>query len=170
MKSKLLYILTFAAGVGVGVGATQQYFKRKYEKLINDDLKERIEEKKNNMSKEVEEETKTYTTITNNYVSKCVAKEEAAIKSEIEKDAEVPYSISPEEFAVSDYNTQTLVYYNNGYLTTENDEIVDDIEGTVGAGFENHFGEYEQDTIYIQNDYKEIVYEVLRDYDDFKED
>ena len=49
---------------------------------------------------------------------------------------EKPYVISPEEFGDFDeYTKLSLTYYSDGVLADENDEIVDDIDETVGADF-----------------------------------
>lgn len=50
-----------------------------------------------------------------------------------------------------------------GVLADESDEIVDDIDETVGADFADHFGEYEDDSVFVRNDRLKCDYEVLRD-------
>ena len=41
--------------------------------------------------------------------------------------------------------------------------IVDDIEETVGEDSLEHFGEYEDDSVYVRNDAKKCDYEILLD-------
>lgn len=170
MKNKLLYILTFAAGCGVGVGASYYYFKRKYEIRINEEFqKERdnrlnkVEETEEEEPTEEETEVKVYETIVKteytNYSNKVNVEE---------KDIETPYVIKPDEFGeVDDYETETYYYYANGILANEYDKVIDDIKNTVGLDFKTHFGEYEKDAVYIRNDYKETDYEILRDFSNF---
>ena len=77
---------------------------------------------------------------------------------------EKPYIISPEEFGDFDeYTKLSLTYYSDGVLADENDEIVDDIDETVGADFADHFGEYEDDSVFVRNDRLKCDYEILRD-------
>ena len=77
---------------------------------------------------------------------------------------EKPYVIPPEEFDDSDeYAKLSLTYYSDGVLADENDEIVDDINETVGADFANHFGEYEDDSVFVRNNRLKCDYEILRD-------
>ena len=42
-------------------------------------------------------------------------------------------------------------------------KIIDDIAGTVGEDFADHFGEYEDDSVHIRNDVARCEYEILAD-------
>lgn len=73
-----------------------------------------------------------------------------------------PYVISPEDFGeYEDYETISLTYYKDKVLTDELNEIVEDIEETVGEESLNHFGEYEDDSVFVRNDSKRCDYEIL---------
>lgn len=74
--------------------------------------------------------------------------------------------ISPEEYDEHDYNLESLTYYADGVLTDGFGDVMDDqdIENTVGADFYKHFGEYEDDSVFVRNDWLEIDYEILKDY------
>lgn len=75
-----------------------------------------------------------------------------------------PYVISPEEFGESDnYEQINLTYYSDGVLADDSDEVMDDIEGTVGENFAEHFGDYEDDSVHIRNDRLRCDYEILKD-------
>ena len=75
-----------------------------------------------------------------------------------------PYVISPDEFGeLDDYDTISLTYYADQVLTDENDEPVEDIEGTVGFESLNTFGEYEDDSVFVRNDRLKCDYEILLD-------
>lgn len=78
-----------------------------------------------------------------------------------------PYVISPDEFGECGYETVNLTYYSDDVLVDENDELVDDISEIVGEDFTSHFGEYEEDSIYMRNDSKKCDYEILRDYNPY---
>lgn len=74
------------------------------------------------------------------------------------------YVISPDQFGeIDDYERCTLTYYADGTLADENDDIVDDIEETVVEDFADHFGEYEEDSVYVRNDIRNCDYEILTD-------
>ena len=69
--------------------------------------------------------------------------------------------ISPRELNDSDYETITLKYYDDDILTDDRDEIIDDPVGIVGDDFKKHFGEYEDDCVYVRNDNLDVDYEIL---------
>ncbi len=77
--------------------------------------------------------------------------------------SEVPYVISPDEFnELDDYMPVSLVYYADGILADEHGLIIDDEEEIIGDGL-SHFGEYEDDSVFVRNDVKRCDYEILRD-------
>lgn len=93
-------------------------------------------------------------------------------QDEEDDDMDKPYVIPPEEFGENDYETVSLTYYEgDGVLTDDIDEPMDeeDIEELVGADFAEHFGEYENDSVFIRNDFMKIDYEILKDQRSFSE-
>lgn len=86
-----------------------------------------------------------------------------AIKDEGHKD-DIPYVIPPTEFGeFDDYSRIELTYYEDGVLADELDEEVEDADDIVGEDFASHFGEYEDDSVYIRNDSKRSDYLILKD-------
>lgn len=82
---------------------------------------------------------------------------------------ERPYVISPEEFDELDgYTPISLTYFADGILADEHGVIVDDVEEIVGDALE-HFGEYEDDSVFVRNDAKRCDYEILRDEREYAE-
>lgn len=74
-----------------------------------------------------------------------------------------PYVISPEEFNDrTDFSAQPLDYYADGVLA-DGWGVKMDIEETIGEESLNHFGEYDDDVIYVRNERTEIDYEVTKD-------
>ena len=66
-----------------------------------------------------------------------------------------PYIIPPIDFGEEDeYEVITLVCYADGVITeSDNGEIVDDVEGAIGdCDVRAHFGEYEDDSVFIRNE------------------
>ena len=74
-----------------------------------------------------------------------------------------PYVISPDEFG-EDYETETLTFYSDGVLVYYiSDELVEDVDATIGSDSLSHFGEYEDDAVYVRNDSLKKDFEILRD-------
>ena len=86
-------------------------------------------------------------------------------KREEEDEMDKPYIITPEEFSDSDYNTETLSYWADGVVTDIDDEPLtdDQIEDLIGEDSLSHFGEYEDDSVFVRNDRLRTDYEILAD-------
>lgn len=101
---------------------------------------------------------------------------ETTVKMGEEENLE-PYSIPPEQFdADNGYKKIMLVWYEkNRVLAYDNNPRItidpDAYPETVGD-FENHFNDWEKDTVYMRNDVEEIDYEIdacLTNYDEMIE-
>ena len=80
------------------------------------------------------------------------------------------YIIRPDEFGeYDDYDTISLTYYADHILTDEDDEIVEDIEDKIGFDALSHFGEYEEDSVFVRNDRIKCDYEILLDQRKYSE-
>jgi hypothetical protein len=93
---------------------------------------------------------------------------EGSKTEEMKTDKNKPYVIHPDEFGEKDYNIVTLAYYKDGVVTTYNTGEVlsnDEVENLVGIESLSHFGEYEEDTVFVRNDSRKIDYEILRSED-----
>ena len=78
--------------------------------------------------------------------------------------ADRPYVITPEEFGELDgYSTISLTYYADNVLADDIDELVEDVNETVGLDSLTHFGEYEDDSVFVRNDRLRADYEILRE-------
>ena len=76
------------------------------------------------------------------------------------------FVIKPESFGEKEdegYQMVSLTHYADGVLTDERDNIIEDVEGTVGAGYAKFFGVYEDDAVYVRNEYDKVDYEILAD-------
>lgn len=86
------------------------------------------------------------------------------MKKEEAKERSKPYVIPPEQFGMEDdYEQISLTYYADHVVTDELDEIVEDVEETIGFESLAHFGEYEDDSVYVRNDERKCDYEILLD-------
>lgn len=74
-----------------------------------------------------------------------------------------PYIIAPEEAGETDYDIVSLTYYADDVLTDDADCPIDNVDDVIGCDSLTHFGEYEDDSIYVRNDQTKRDYEVLFD-------
>lgn len=188
MLSKVLY---FAVGAAIGSAATYFVVKTKYEELANQERIEREEYRKR--MKEINEgdtecndpETvESYKDLASDYSGseesgevnmldyyRKKVEERNKEKEEEEDMAYEHYVISPEEFGEVGYNEVSLTYYADGVLTDENDKEIseDGIERLIGKEALKHFGEYEDDSVFVRNDKLHTDYEILKDLRNYYE-
>ena len=183
MTSKVAFIIGSVVGVGIGVAGTYSYFKDKYEKLAEEDFNSRRvfdEDKKEESVEPIVEKTADSRTVDKPSIAECAAilQREGYVnysdmqnkkqKQEIAVDR--PYVIQPSDFGeFDDYEKISLTYTADGVLLDDMNEIVDDIEETVGEDSLEHFGEYEDDSVYVRNDAKKCDYEILLDQRNYQE-
>lgn len=75
-----------------------------------------------------------------------------------------PYVISPDEFGSDEnYGTETLYYYDDGVLTDDVNNPIEDVAGMVGDESLTTFGQYEDDAVYVRNERYMTDYEILAD-------
>lgn len=183
MNSKVAFIIGSVVGVGIGVAGTYSYFKDKYEKLAEEDFNSRRvfdEDKKDEPVEPVVEKTADRRTVDKPSIAEYAAilqkegyvnysdMQDKKQKQEIAVDR--PYVIQPSDFGeFDDYEKISLTYTADGVLLDDMNEIVDDIEETVGEDSLEHFGEYEDDSVYVRNDAKKCDYEILLDQRNYQE-
>lgn len=174
MNNGLSKLFIFVSGVALGSVVTWKLVKTKYEQIANEEIESVREyyaqkDKEKCTNEEISEDAedpdeydrKAYTELVRNY------SEDA---EEVVKMEERPFVISPEEYDDTDYASESLDYYEgDGVLVDSYGDIVEDVDDMVGADFASHFGEYEDDTVYIQNDAREMVYEICRDFGSYSE-
>ena len=174
MHNKLISIGVFVVGAAIGSVVTWKIVKTKYEQFAQeqiDSVKEvfaRRIEKEKETTDEIEattdeiEETNDYDDIIDEMEyndSADIEKKGATVWDEI-------YVIAPDQVGDYDeYELVSLTYYADGVLTdSENNPILEeDIEDYVVPDFADHFGEYEDDSVFVRNEVMEIEYEILRD-------
>lgn len=90
--------------------------------------------------------------------------------SEPEVKLDDPYVIDPTEFGeFSEYEQRELTYYKDGVICENDTDMIDpyDIFGDLDVG--DHFGEYENDRVFVRDDRRKVDYEILRDERTFME-
>lgn len=84
--------------------------------------------------------------------------------------SDIPEIIPPDEFGENEeYDTVSLLYFADNFLTDENYELVLDLENTITEEALDHFGEWEDDSVFVRNDRLKIYYEILKDQRYFEE-
>lgn len=123
----------------------------------SEERRKAMEERQSNRLKE------TYNDMVDNYGPENGKEEDTTVP-----DKNRPYIITPEEYEDCDYNILMLTCYSDGVITYDDDEIVEDIEDYIGDIQPlDHFGEYEQDCVYVRNDDKELAIEITRDLNNY---
>lgn len=83
--------------------------------------------------------------------------------------AAVPVIINPDEYGDDETYAQISLYYTtDGVLIDENNEVFEDLEALC-SDFEEHFDEYEADSVCMRNDRLRCYYEVLKSLKTSKE-
>lgn len=93
-----------------------------------------------------------------------------AMPTEPEAKHDEPYIIDPTEFGeFSEYEQRELTYYKDGVICENDTDMIDpyDIFGDLDVG--DHFGEYENDRVFVRDDRRQVDYEILRDERTFME-
>lgn len=168
-------ILSFAIGAFVGGITVWRFAEEKYRRIADEEIrsvKETYSKRESSAKREdkpilsetdgePEKDMKDYTSRLQNVGY--LPKDDNDEKNENDQ-VEVPYVISPSEFGEYDgYEQISLTYYSDGVLTDENYEIVESADEIVGQNFYKHFGEYEDDSVFIRNDRLRCDYEILQD-------
>ena len=177
MNRILRDVLMFAAGAAAGYFVTRKLLEDKYEQRYQEAVKSTKEAYSRLNNPEESGEEKTDNIIPSDKMpdlkeyAEILKKEEyidysSVTENETEKEVTMdrPYVIAPEEFGeFDDYEKISLTYYADGKLAEENDELVDDVDEIVGEESLTHFGEYEDDSVFVRNDAKRCDYEILLD-------
>ena len=186
MNNKFAGFLMFVAGAAVGSIATWKIVKTKYERIANEEIKsiKEVYSKKEAAIKEDKALQTTNETVNakpsiyemKEYLERI--KENGYHKEEQEKEKEEgdsdmndsPYVISPDEYGDRDDHTcVNLSYYADGVLADDWDTVIIDPDEQVGPDIASHFGEYEEDTVFVRNEKLKVDYEICRDLRTFAE-
>lgn len=165
-------IVAFVVGAAAGSLVTWKILKDKYEQMYRDEIdevKERLLKRDREKRKEknpayTKDEQEEYSELTDKYSSEAIAVDKGGKEKKMSMIKKT--ILTPDEFGENDdYELLTYTYYADGVLTDEFDEPLneEETEDTVGTEFVEHFGEYEDDTVYVRNDQRRIDYEILRD-------
>ena len=188
-------LLCFVTGAAIGSVVTWKLIEKKYKDLADEEIESVIETFKNRKPRITKDNVKE---TVEKVINKCkesketiediVTSEGYSIENEEEIDEDdesnytvdvdpgveviVPYVITPEQFGeYNEYGTKTLTYYADNVLTDEIDNPItsDEMETMIGPDALDHFGEYEDDSVYIRDEMNEMDYEILKSEKTFSE-
>lgn len=188
-------LLCFVTGAAIGSVVTWKLIEKKYKDLADEEIESVIETFKNRKPRITKDEVKE---TVEKVINKCKESKETVEdivtaegysienEEEIDEDDEsnytvdvdsgveviVPYVITPEQFGeYSEYGTKTLTYYSDNVLTDEIDNPItsEEMETMIGPDALDHFGEYEDDSVYIRDEMNEMDYEILKSEKTFSE-
>ena len=187
MKNKIINVFMFAAGSAIGSAVTWKLVKTKYEQIANEEIAS-VKEVFLNKEKESLQRTEKL-----NESLKALVVDDIKCDEQLEMDFDEyeeglssygytnysnsnskekgvdnminkPYIISPDEFdELDDYDVVSLTYYSDGVIADDMDNIIEDVDSLIGYDAVNHFGEYEDDSVFVRNDNTKTDYEILLD-------
>ena len=146
-------VFAFIAGAAIGSLATWKIVEEKYKRIADEEI-ESVREAYSNMHK-LEEPNKSIEPV----IDDSIEEEKGGVNDMATNE---PYVISPDDFGeMDDYQTVSMTYYADGILEDDRFGVVLDVDGTVGYDSLNHFGDYEEDSVFVRNDELKIDYEIL---------
>lgn len=183
MNKSIVNVLIFAAGAAIGSVATWKFVETKYKRIAQEEIdsvkevfsRRKTEEPPAEVESAVEDdEPYKLPDNVNELYAKILGREGYTEKKGGVEEMPVvnPRIITPEEFAENPaYDTVSLTYYEDNVYEDEWGVIYDkdDIEATVGLDAVTHFGEYEEDSVFVRNDEMLTDYEILRDTRTYRE-
>ena len=166
--SKVSCVIAFVLGAAAGSVVSWKLLEPKYKQITQEEVasvKERFSMKEETEQEKTEKsDEEVYESIISDSRYSNETKKEGAStkKSKV-------YVISPDEYDEVGYKTENLTWYADDVLAYDSDEIVTDIDFVVGRESLDHFGEYEDDSVFVRNDTLKTDYQILLDmrcYDD----
>lgn len=160
MNNKVVNALMFISGAAIGAVVTWKVVETKYKRIAQ----EEIDSVKEVYSRRNRENDKPNV---NEYKQKV-----DELKYNVEKNeeggeedmTEKPYVISPDEFGEEDgYSTVSLTYFADGVLVNDANQVIREVDEFVGEESLTHFGEYEDDSVFVRNHKMLIDFEILKD-------
>lgn len=187
MNNKVTFIFAFMLGAAAGTAVAWKVLKTKYDEILEQEIEDiyevvnrklEVTDNREPCDENLDEEDETEEEdeddsedirkmedllTSSNYIdySSVVIKED---KKEEVASVRKPYVISPEDFGEEDdYEIKTLIYYDDGILADEQNNVIKDVDSVVGRKSLNHFGEYQDDSVFVRNENRRIDYEILLD-------
>lgn len=173
--SKVTGLFIFVFGAAVGSAVTWQYTKKFYEQRAQeeiDSVKETYGKKVVPAQVEADTDEKEAATVVDGvddkpdilHYAEILKNEKYTTDDESPTAESKPYVISPDEFGeFEEYDRISLTYYADQVLADENDDKIKDVDEVIGVESLTHFGEFEDDSVFVRNDRLKCDYEILMD-------
>lgn len=173
--------IIFTVGAAIGSSVAWYVTKNKYEKLAQEEIavmKEYYNKKREELESKKEESVdepvvENHTEIVDRVIKSPEVEKYVNILNNhsynLEEEGEPatmygPYLIAPEEFGEKDHERVFMTYYADEVLAYDDtDEVVDDIDSMIGLDSLEHFGDYEDDLLFVRNDMVRTDYEISID-------
>lgn len=172
-------MLYFVAGCITGAAVAGMYLKDKFAAIAQeeiDSIKDEYAvqtEEETSEKEDDEEESKIHSSMIQDYKRTVedtgyvnyndISKKETKTKKTKKEYSHIEY-IDPDESGEElEYDRIELTLYGDGTLADDCDEIVDDVNLTVGADFMSHIGEFEAGVVHVKNNKLHAYYEVITD-------
>ena len=183
-KNLLSKIIIFTVGAALGSAVTYKVVETKCKKAAQEEIESvrefygAVSPDPKEHADEDEEEDEQIADAPDEYYEKkptereiysSVLKAAGYAEEEEDEDMDKPYVISPEEFGEEGYVEISLTYHADGIVTNDRNKIIKNVDELIGVGSLEHFGEYEEDSVFVRNDRLKIDYEILKDYGEFSE-
>lgn len=166
--SKIGGFLCFVGGFGLGFLTAGYLLNKKYAALTEEEIasvkevyareaKDKVAEIENKKAEEHEQAVLRY------HGSEEKVNYRDLAKDATKKTTAAPKVITPEDFGEQEgYDTIEFTYYADGTLTDDRNVPIDDPEKVVGDALD-HFGEIEEDSVYVRNDFLKADFQILLD-------
>lgn len=191
-------LVCFALGLAAGAAGAWYFCKEHYRKIADEEIKSVVDEFNREKRFEPKAEEAPAETAQQKYDAERMSKlqdyramiRDAGYKTRTSPkdllednpdeptpgdDVAKPYVIKPEEFDTLDnYDSVCYTLYADGVLVDEDEDPLEipEIASSIGLDYASHFGDYDENSVHIRNDLRQIDYEVIRDfrkYGDFHE-
>lgn len=186
MNKGLLGFISFALGAAAGSLITWKLLDNKYKVYADQEIeevkrryieeygdpveKQRLEDETAEINRKKAEDIREYAAIAAKAGYINYSDSDAAVEAITEKRGTQEKEVDNSHIHLveatdrdDEYDIVTLNYYADGVLTDLAGELIEDIDGTVGANFADYFDDGLEDCIYIRNDKSKIEYEILYD-------
>ncbi len=174
--SKATGLIIFVLGAATGSVVTWQFVKKKYEQIAEDEInsvKEMFAKRESDTTDveitveskpSVEASLKKFEEKPDISTYAEILKNEGYVSEETKMAENKPYVISPDEFGeFEDYDTISLTYYADQVLVDDGGGKIENVDDVIGMESLTHFGEYEDDSVFVRNDRLRCDYEILMD-------
>lgn len=168
--SKAACVLAFVLGAAAGSVVSWKLLETKYDQIAQEkinSIKERYSNKEEVIQDEIdlfsdEDTDESIEDIYKSIISESKYSNEIKKEGASTKKSKV-YVISPDEYDEIGYKTENLTWYADNILAYDSDEIVTNIDFVVGEESLDHFGEYEDDSVFVRNDTLKTDFQILLD-------